>query len=308
MALSGGKARRSVAQRKARAFYLFITPWAVGFLIFTAGPILASLGLSLTKYDIIMPPEFVALDNFRELFQDALFYKSLANTAYIVVLAVPLGMIIAFALALLLNQKVRGMAGYRTAFYLPSIVPAVGSAVLWRFLLQPQWGPINGALRLIGLQGPGWLSSETWSKPALILVMLWMSGGPMVIYLAGLQDIPQSLYEAAAIDGAGSWPKFIHITLPLMTPSIFFTLVMRTINIFQVFGIVYVMTDGMGGPLNSTLVYLVYLYRNGFSYFRMGYASAMAWILFLIILLLTFLQFRLARSWVHYEVEPGGSA
>jgi multiple sugar transport system permease protein len=295
--------RGGIAERKARAFYFFIAPWALGFVVFTAGPILASLALSFTRYDIMMPPRFVGLRNFGDLFSDDLFFKSLYNTAYIVFFAVPLGMILAFALALLLNQKVRGMASYRTAFYIPSIVPAIGSAVLWRFLLQPQWGLVNGALALVGIQGPGWLSSEVWSKPALILVMLWSSGGPMVIYLAGLQDVPQSLYDAAHIDGAGLWARFTHVTLPLMTPTIFYTLVMRVINIFQVFGIVYVMTDGMGGPINSTLVYLVYLYRNAFSYFKMGYASAMAWVLFMIILGLTLIQFSLARSWVYYEVE-----
>ena len=296
----------TMRQKEALNFYLFIAPWALGFLTFVAGPILSSLAFSFTQYDIVQPPKFIGLGNFRELFQDPLFFKSFSNTVYMVVLAVPLGIVIAFSLALLLNQKVGGMAAYRTAYYMPSIVPTVASSVLWLFLLQPQWGPINSILEIFGIDSPTWLASEIWSKPALILVMTWGCGGTMIIYLAGLQDVPESLYEAAEIDGAGTWAKFFHITLPLMTPTIFFTLVMSIIGTFQVFSIVFVMTDGMGGPVNSTLMYMVYLYRNAFTFFRMGYASAMAWILFLIILALTLVQFRTAPLWVHYEVEPGG--
>jgi len=304
--LAAKRRHLGMRQKEALNFYLFIAPWALGFLLFVAGPILASLAFSFTRYDIILSPKFVGLGNFRELFQDPLFFKSLYNTVYMVVLAVPLGIVTAFSLALLLNQKVRGMAAYRTAYYMPSIVPTVASSVLWLFLLQPQWGPINSVLELFGLDPPTWLASEIWSKPALIMVMVWGCGGTMIIYLAGLQDVPQSLYEAAEIDGAGGWAKFLHVTLPLMTPTIFFTLVMSIIGTFQVFSIVFVMTDGMGGPVNSTLMYLVYLYRNAFSFFRMGYASAMAWILFVIILALTLIQFKSAPLWVHYEVEPGG--
>lgn len=293
--------------REAISFYLFILPWVVGFLVFTLGPIVASLVLSFTEYDIIQAPRFTGLANFRELFQDELFYTSLYNTLYIVVLAVPLGMIVSFAIALLLNQKVRGVAAYRTAYFMPSIVPAVASAALWIYLLQPQWGLINGLLEAIGLPGPGWLSSEIWSKPAIIMMLVWGSGGTMIIYLAGLQDIPEVFYEAAEIDGANRWNKFRFVTLPLMTPSIFFTLVIGIIGAFQIFAVIFVLTDGMGGPLNSTLVYMIYLFRNGFNFFRMGYASAMAWVLFLIILILTWVQFKTAARWVYYEVaEEGG--
>lgn len=293
--------RQTLRGREALTFYLFILPWVLGFLIFTVGPIIASFVLSFTEYDIILAPRFVGLGNFRELFNDPLFYTSLYNTLYIVVLAVPLGMVVSFAVALLLNQKVRFMAAYRTAYFMPSIVPAVASAALWLYLLQPQWGLLNGFLEALGIPGPGWLSSTVWSKPAIILLMVWGSGGTMIIYLAGLQDIPQSLYEAAEIDGANGWRKFRHVTLPLMTPSIFFTLVIGIIGAFQVFAIIFVLTDGMGGPLNSTLVYMIYLFRNGFNFFRMGYASAMAWILFLIILALTWVQFKTASKWVYYE-------
>lgn len=289
--------------QEALSFYLFILPWVIGFLAFTAGPILASLALSFMHYDIILPPEFTGLDNFKELALDPLFFKSMGNTLYIVALAVPLQMIAAFGMALLLNQKVLGQAVYRTAYYIPSIVPAVATAALWLYVLQPQWGLLNGLLESFGIDGPGWLASEVWAKPAIIMVMVWASGGTMVIYLAGLQDIPKEYYEAAEIDGANWFHKFTRVTLPLMTPTIFFTLVMGVISTFQVFSVIFVLTDGMGGPVNSTLVYLIYIYRNAFIFFRMGYASAMAWILFVIILILTLINFRFARLWVHYEVD-----
>lgn len=285
------------------SFYLFIAPWTLGFLLFILGPIVASLVLGFAQYDVILPAKWIGLANFRELLQDPLFWTSLGNTVYVVCLAVPLGMAIAFGIALLLNQKVSGMAAYRTGYFIPSIVPAVASAALWLYLLQPQWGLVNGLLDLVGIEGPAWLASTRWSKPSIIMLMVWASGGTMIIYLAGLQDIPESLYEAAAIDGASRLRKLWHVTLPLMSPTIFFTLVMGIIGTFQVFSVVFVLTDGMGGPLNSTLVYLVYVYRNAFVFFRMGYASAMSLILFLIILALTLLNFRFAGRWVHAEAD-----
>lgn len=289
--------------KEAINFYLFITPWLVGFLIFTLFPIAAAFLLGFMNYDIVLPPVWVGLENFIELFNDPLFFTSAWNTLYIVIFAVPLGMIAAFFMALLLNQKVRGMAIYRTAYYIPSIVPAVASAALWLYVLQPQWGLMNSFLEVIGISGPGWMASEVWSKPSIIMLMVWGCGGTMIIYLAGLQDISKEFYEAAEIDGAGWFRKFMHITLPLMTPTIFFNLVMGIIGTFQVFSVVFVLTDGMGGPVNSTLVYLIYLYRNAFNYFRMGYSSAMAWVLFVIILALTLVAFRTARFWVFYESQ-----
>ena len=294
---------RSLRGREALSFYLFIAPWTLGFLLFILGPIVASLVLGFAQYDVILPAKWIGLANFRELLQDPLFWTSLGNTVYVVCLAVPLGMVIAFGIALLLNQKVSGMAAYRTGYFIPSIVPAVASAALWLYLLQPQWGLVNGLLDLVGIEGPAWLASTRWSKPSIIMLMVWASGGTMIIYLAGLQDIPESLYEAAAIDGATRLRKLWHVTLPLMSPTIFFTLVMGIIGTFQVFSVVFVLTDGMGGPLNSTLVYLVYVYRNAFVFFRMGYASAMSLILFLIILALTLLNFRFAGRWVHAEAD-----
>ena len=289
--------------KEAINFYLFITPWLVGFLIFTFFPIIAAFVLSFMNYDIMTPPEWIGLANFKELFSDPLFFQSMWNTLYIVIFAVPLGMVAAFGMAMLLNQKVRGMAIYRTAYYIPSIVPAVASAALWLYVLQPQWGLLNSFLDVFNIQGPGWMASEVWSKPAIIMLMVWGCGGSMIIYLAGLQDVPKEYYEAAEIDGAGWWRKFTNVTLPLMTPTIFFNLVMGIIGTFQIFSVVFVLTDGMGGPINSTLVYLIYLYRNAFNYFRMGYSSAMAYVLFVIILVLTLVAFRSARFWVFYESD-----
>jgi multiple sugar transport system permease protein len=294
---------KTMRGQEAITFYLFILPWVFGFILFTAGPIIASLALSFMQYDMILAPQFIGLENYERLIADPLFFKSLGNTLYIVILAVPLGMAAAFGMALLLNQKVFGQAAYRTAYYIPSIVPAVATAALWLYVLQPQWGLLNGLIELFGVRGPGWMASEIWSKPAIIMVMVWGSGGTMIIYLAGLQDIPKEYYEAAEIDGANWLYKFTHVTLPLMTPTIFFTFVMGIIGTFQIFAVVFVLTDGMGGPVNSTLVYLIYIYRNAFAFFRMGYASSMAWVLFVIILALTLINFRFARYWVHYEVN-----
>lgn len=294
---------RTTRGQEALSFYLFITPWLLGFVIFTLFPIVASFLLSFTQYDMILAPKWLGAANFKEMFHDPLFYKSMYNTLYIVVFAVPASMIASFSVAMLLNTNVRGLAAYRTAFYIPSVVPTVASAALWLYLLQPQWGLLNGVLGSLGIKGPGWLASEVWSKPSIILMMVWGSGGTMILYLAALQEIPETLYEAAEIDGANWGGKFLHVTLPLMTPTIFFTVVMSIISTFQVFSAIFVLTDGMGGPVNSTLVYLIYLYRNAFAFFRMGFSSAMAWVLFVIILVLTLIQFKTASYWVYYEVD-----
>jgi multiple sugar transport system permease protein len=291
--------RSAMSIRESLAFYGFISPWLIGFICFTGGPIVASLYFSVTNYTILSSPEYIGLDNFRALFSDPLFATSLYNTLYYAVFFVPLGIIFAFLMALLLNQKVAGLAVYRTVYYLPSIVPAVANSILWIWLLNPQWGLINTALASIGIQGPGWLTSEVWSKPAIILMSLWGIGSWIIIYLAGLQGVPEQFYEAAEVDGATTLKKFFHITLPLMTPTIFFTMITGIIGAFQVFTQAYIMTNG--GPVNSTLFYALYLFRNAFNYLKMGYAAAMAWVLFLIILVLTVIQFRLAQRWVFYE-------
>lgn len=288
--------------REALTFYLFLTPWLLGFVLFTIGPILASAALSFTQYDIVTPPRAIGAANYHDLFaSDRLFGVSLYNTGYYVLFFVPLQIALSLALALLLNLQVHGIPIYRTLFYIPSIVPAVANSILWIWIFQPQWGLLNYGLSLLGVEGPLWLSSVEWSKPSLILMSLWGSGGSMIIFLAGLQGIPQHLYEAAELDGANRWRRFWHVTLPMLTPTTFFVLVLGVIGSFQVFTQAYIMTGG--GPANSTLFYMLYLYRRAFVFQNMGYASAMAWILFVIIFLLTVVQFAAARRWVYYEGE-----
>jgi multiple sugar transport system permease protein len=287
-------------RRKALEGYLFASPWIAGFLLFTAGPMIASLALSFCKYDILTTLKWIGLENYRYLFSAQLFWTALYNTVYWVVFGVPLRLAMALLLALLMNRKLRGTPLFRTIFYVPSVVSGVALAMLWVWLFDPSVGLINTFLRMLGAANPPlWLGSEQWSKPALIIMSLWGVGGTMVIFLAGLQDIPEQLYEAAEIDGAGAWHKFRTITIPLLTPSIFFNLIMGIINSFQVFTQAYVMTRG--GPLYSTYFYVLYIYDEGFQYMHMGYASALAWILLLIILTLTLIQFYFSRRWVVYE-------
>jgi multiple sugar transport system permease protein len=279
--------------------WLFILPWFLGFLIFTLGPFITSLWLSFTDWELIGAANWVGVRNYATLFiEDQRFAKTLFNSIYFTVFYVPLTLVLAFFLAILLNEQVRGRAFFRTAFYLPSVSSGVGTLLLWIWLLNND-GLVNYFLGLVGIQGPNWLGSTTWAMPSLILMSLWGLGGTMIIYLAGLQAIPQYLYEAVAIDGGGMWDKLWHVTLPQMTPSIFFTLIIGIIDSLQVFSAAFVMTEG--GPADSTLFYLLYLYYQAFRYFRMGYASAMAWMLFLLILVLTIVQLRLARRWVYYE-------
>jgi multiple sugar transport system permease protein len=257
------------------------------------------------QYNVIKPPVFIGLENFRALFtEDPLFWKALYNTLFFTAFSVPLGLCFSIGLAMLLNQKLRVMSVYRTIFFLPTIVPIVASAVLWLWVLNPESGLINGLIRqFLGVDGPGWIANERWSKPSLILMSLWGVGGAMVIFLAGLAEVPQSLYEVADIDGAGRWAKFRHVTLPMLTPTILFNLVMGLIGAFQYFTQVYVMTGGKGGPVDSTMLYALYLYRNSFYYLRMGYASAMAWLLFMVILASTLAVLASSKKWVHYHGE-----
>jgi multiple sugar transport system permease protein len=292
-------------RRNLRNGLLFAAPYFIGFLAFTLYPLIASVYYSLCQYNVIKRPVFIGLENFRYLFaEDPLFWKALYNTLFFTAFSVPLGLCFSIGLALLLNQKVRAMSAYRTIFFLPTIVPIVASAVLWLWVLNPESGLINGLIRqFFGVDGPGWIANERWSKPSLILMSLWGVGGAMVIFLAGLAEVPQSLYEVADIDGAGRWAKFRHVTLPMLTPTILFNLVMGLIGAFQYFTQVYVMTGGRGGPVDSTLLYALYLYRNSFYYLRMGYASAMAWLLFLVILAATIAVLASSKRWVHYHGE-----
>lgn len=288
------------ARGEERRFYIFIAPWLIGFILFYAGPIVASAGISFTKWPMLRSPTWIGFANYAKILgSDALFRKSLFNTAYYVVFSVPLQIMLALILAILLNQDVRWMPLFRTFFYIPSLITGVSVAVIWSWLLNPQFGLVNHFLALFGIEGPDWLFDTKTAMPAMILMSLWGVGGSMVIYLAGLQGIPEHLYEAVEIDGGGWWAKFRHVMVPMMTPTIFFNLIMGVIGSFQTFAQFYIMTDG--GPANATLTYVLYLYRTAFEFFKMGYASGLAWILFLILSAITLVQFWGAKFWVYYE-------
>ncbi len=295
--------QRARSRRDLRTGLGFISPWALGFLIFTLYPIIASLYYSFCQYGVLTPPRWVGIRNYVELFTDHdYFLPSLVNTAFMF-LELPIAVVFSVGVALLLNQKVRGMAWFRTIYYLPSVVPTVASSVLWLWLLNPQYGLINATLNTLHLPRSEWLSSPLWAKPAFILMDLWTVGGGVVIYLAALQGVPAHLYEAADLDGASSWRKTWHITLPAISPVIFFNLILSVIGTFQYFTQTFLMTSPPGGPANSTLFYALYLYQNAFNYFRMGYACAMAWVLFIITLVATLVVFRTSARWVYYEGE-----
>ncbi|MGQ9631661.1 MAG: carbohydrate ABC transporter permease [bacterium] len=278
---------------------LFASPFIIGMLCFIIYPIGASFYYSLTEYSVLQPASWTGVENYRALFfEDDYFWTSLYNTVYYTGFVVPLGIITGLAIALLLNMKVKGMAVYRTLYFLPVLVPVVATSILWMWVLNPQYGMLNALLDIVHIKGPPWIASPEWSKPSLILVGIWGVGQAVVIYLAGLQDVPEQLYEAAIIDGANWLQKTRHVTIPFITPVILFNLIMGVIGSFQTFTQAYIMTNG--GPANSTLFYALQLYRQAFQFFRMGYASAMAWILFIIIVICTWLLFRSSARWVYY--------
>ena len=290
------------AQREALEGYLWIAPWVIGCLVFTLLPLLASFYLGFTKYKIGSKAEWVGLANYREAFlEDALFLPSLGRTLYYAVFNVALGGTGSLLAAMLLDKVVRGRSLYRAVYYVPSLTPSVALAILWQWLLNPQLGLVNDILRRIGIQGPGWLTSKTWAIPSMILISLWASigGGRMIIFLAGLQGVPTELYEAAEIDGANATHKFLRITIPLISPTILFNLVLGIIGSFNVFTLSYVATDG--GPGYATYFYMLHLYYKAFSYFEMGYACALAWVLFFIVVSLSVFQIWLSKRWVYYE-------
>lgn len=291
--------RRSLLWTERRDAYLFILPWLIGFVVFTAGPMLGSLYISFTRWEIVTPSTWVGLDQYERLLADDRFYLALWNTAYYVFFGVPLHLGLALLAALAVNMNLRGIRIYRTLYYVPSLTPAVADAILWLWIFHPQWGLANGLLQWLGFEGLYWLQDPRLAKPSFIIMSFWTIGVQMVILLAGLKGIPQHLYEAAAIDGANTWHRFWNVTLPMLTPALFFNLIIAIIRAFQVFTQAYIMTEG--GPNYATLFYLLYLYRMAFENFRMGYASAMAWILFLVILVFTLIQFRLSDRWVFYE-------
>lgn len=293
--------KRSLLWREAVDGWLFITPWLLGFLFFTAGPMIGAAVISFLDWEILTPPTWVGLANFRQMATDPLFGLSLYNTAYYTFIGVPIYLVAALLMALILNLHLRGITFYRTIFFLPSLTPAVANALLWVWIFSPDFGLANYFLQAVGLPPQKWLFDVNLAKPSLILMGLWGIGSQMIIFLAGLQGIPQTLYEAASIDGASEWRRFWSITLPMLSPTLFFNLVIGIIGSFQVFTTAYIATQG--GPQNATLFYVLYLWRNGFDYFKMGYASALAWVLLLIVLALTMLQFGLAKRLVYYEVE-----
>lgn len=289
----------SLRKREGIIGYLFFLPGLIGLVFLMGIPILFSLYISFTKYNMYSSPEWLGLKNYIVMFQDPLFTKSMVNTLYYVGLSVPINTIVGILLAVLLNQDVKGMRIFRTLFYLPTVVSGVAVALLWQWLLDPNFGLVNTFLANFGIDGPGWLTTTTWSKPSIVLMNAWAVGGTMIIYLAGLQGIPQTLYESALIDGAGPVRRFINITIPMLSPTIFFNVIMGIISGFQVFMQAYIMTDG--GPDNSTLFFAYHLYNKAFRDLQLGYASALAWVLLIVTLILTLIIFKFGNRWVYYE-------
>ncbi len=293
----------SLRRHETAMGYFFISPWLIGLLVFMAGPLIASGYLSLTDYNLLTPPTFVGLQNYRTMLSDPNFWQALQVTFYYAVLSVPLDLIIALAMALLLNQRVRFMRWFRTFFYLPALLPPVAISVLWNWILNPQYGILNEALGFLGLPQPQWLLAPQWTVPAYVVMSIWGVGTWMVIFLAGLQNVPQQLYEAAVLDGAGVGRKFWNITLPMISPVLFFDLVMGIVGAFSYFTQAYVLGQGIGsgaGVSNAGLFYSLYLYQKGFSELQMGYASALGWVLCFIVLMLSLLVFKSSALWVYY--------
>ena len=302
--------RRMSAKKRSEiiAFYLFISPWLIGFIVLTLGPMVATLILSFTRYDLLTPPVWVGLQNFTRAFQDPSFWQAVKVTLTFAVWFVPLSLLGGLGIALLMNQPLRGINVFRTIYYIPAVVPAVASAVLWLWIFHPTRGILNNALGLFGLPKgawPWWFLDPKWALPAIIIMSLWGVGGTMIIWLAGLKGIPQVLYEAATVDGAGRWPLFRYITLPQLSPVIFFNLILGLIGAFQVFTPAKLLSPGgTGGPEGSTLFYVLYLYEVGFGgSFQMGYAAALSWLLFIAIMVCTLLVIRSSTLWVYYESE-----
>ncbi|MBO0777315.1 MAG: sugar ABC transporter permease [Ktedonobacteraceae bacterium] len=298
------KRRRSspLERKRARAGVLFVLPWIISLLLFTAYPVIATFYFSFTRYNIIEPPEWIGLQNYQTMFTaDPELWISVGNSTYYALISVPLSLLCSFGLALLLDMRVKGMTIYRTIFYLPTLVPPVASTIVFILLFSPDAGLINSLLHLFGLPSQGWLSDPALSKPVLITMSLWGAGAATLVFLAGLKEIPVTLLEAASLDGAGPWQRFIHVTLPLLSPVILFNLVMGVISSFQVFTQAMVIGGTTGEPLDSTLMYMVLIYKQAFRYFSMGYASALSVVLFLAVLLVTLLIFLFSKRWVYYE-------
>jgi multiple sugar transport system permease protein len=280
---------------------LFTSPWILGIIFFFAYPTLASLYYSLTEYNLLQTPQFIGLGNYEQMLKDPVIAASVGNTIYYALLFVPLNIIFGILVALLLNLKVRGISFYRTAFYVPTLVPFVATSLLWEWVLNPQYGIFNWLLSLIGIPGPGWLASAAWAKPSIVIISLWGGlGGSMLLFLATLQDVRQDLIEAALVDGANVFQRFFAVTLPSLTPVIFFQLITGIIGAVGYFTVPYVITGGTGNPVNSLMFFAVYLYNNAFFNFQMGYASAMAWLATIVVFILIYIVFRTSSAWVYY--------
>jgi len=288
-------------RRRLISGILFTLPWIVGLSLFYFYPIVMSFYYSFTRYSILRAPQYIGGENYVKLVNDPVFWTALYNSAYYVSFAVPVGLIFALSLALGLNQKTRGIYLYRTLFYLPVLVPQVCLTFIWMWMLNTRYGLVNNFLALFGINGPGWFTSKTWSKPSIVLISQWGVGQAVVIFLAGLQDVPNQLYEAADIDGAKAWHKILHVTIPMVTPIIFLEVITGIIGGLQIFTAPYVLTRGTGAPAKSLMFYIMYLFRHAFVYFNMGYASTMAWIFFIAVMVLILLILRSAKWWVHYE-------
>ncbi|ETK32194.1 carbohydrate ABC transporter permease [Microbispora sp. ATCC PTA-5024] len=305
-------AHRPPGRPETRWAYVFLLPWLIGLVLFQAGPMVASLVLSLTDYDLISPPKFVGLGNYAQMAQDPKVARAIANTAFYTVLHVPLAAVIALALALMLNRVTGRAAGvFRTVFYLPSMTPYVAVGVLFLFLLNGQAGLVNQFLGLFGIDGPQWTTDPAWVKPGIVLMSLWNLGSTTIILFAALRNVPRELHEAAMIDGAGAWQRFRSVTVPMISSALFFVVIINTISSVQMFDQVYTMFFGNQSAQHSygdaALFYVVYLFQQGFQFLHMGYASALAWVLFLIILVITVIQVKVGNRFVYYEAEPRGS-
>jgi multiple sugar transport system permease protein len=303
-ARAGGR-RLSRRQREALTGLLWISPWLIGFVLFTAGPMLVSLSTSLTRYTLGRNATFIGIDNYIKAFTaDPLFWPSLGRTLLYTFITVPLLTVGALGVAMLMNQNLRGTSVFRTLMFLPFLTPVIAAALLWRWVFQPEWGPINDIIyRLTGIQGPQWIYSEQLAIVSLSLIVIWsaLGGSRMIIFLAGLQNVPRELYEAAEIDGAGQWSRFVNVTLPMLSPTIFLNVILAIIASFAAFELAFIATDG--GPNYASWFFALHIWANAFRFYDMGYASALAWIMFAIVGTLTFLQFRLARHWVYYAAE-----
>jgi multiple sugar transport system permease protein len=295
-------------KKEALWFYLLISPWVLGFITLTLGSMIYSFVISLTNWDLFTNPAFVGLDNYIRLFtKDKIFWKTVFNTLYYAFISVPLGMLFSLFIVYFLNRPIKGSVFYRTLYYIPATVPGVASALLFKWLLAPDAGMINRFLALFGVDGPAWLLEPEWVKPALILMSLWVVGANITLLMAGIRSIPTEFYEAAELDGASPISQYYLITLPLLSPVIFFNAISGMISALQIFTQIYIMTNTggatMGGPNNASMMIVPYLFNNGFRFYKMGYASAIAWVLFVLVMILTLLVFRFSSAWVYYETE-----